>query len=388
MLKDAQGNLKIYSIGIVVRDKERNSDTIEVYPVEELPLAQGDLKETTNYDQTMTDSKNVPVQGKIEGKNYLTAKWIPFGHSNRITPPDVYANEHVILFRFADNEEYYWTTIYREPMFRRLETVCYMYSNLKEKMQEFTKESSYWFEVSTHDKKVQLHTSKSNGERYEYDVIINTGENYLIIKDSDDNFIRIVSTQDKIQLKANKIICLDAPVVRTGVGCGDSNDESYHDHAFVRTDDEKEHARIGNAWESYSHYDQDTLTTHTDKSINESTTDKVTKATASIVEETATKVIKATASITEEAVDKVTKISNACKLETDSYEHKSTNDVKIESDATIDLKADRVNIDNLHINGLSLGDFFSSYLRSNPINVGTLLLNDVSIDDYITSKLP
>lgn len=330
MLKDAQGNLKIYSIGIVVKDKERNSDTIEVYPVEELPLAQGDLKETTQYDQTMPDSKNVPIQGKVEGKNYLTAKWIPFGHSNRITPPDVYANEHVILFRFADNEEYYWTTIYREPMFRRLETVCYMFSNLKEKMQEFTKESSYWCEVSTHDKKIQIHTSNSNGERYEYDIIINTEESTIIVKDNVDNFIHLVSPENKIHVRTNHLICLDAPVIRMGVNC-DSSNTDYHDHAFIRTDDDLEHARIGNAWQSYTHYDQNTVFTHADQSI------------------------------TEETNTKSVKVASDMDVQTGSYSHVSDGDVNIQSGTNIDLKAGRVNVDNLHINGVAIHDYIRGY---------------------------
>lgn len=207
MLKDAQGNLKIYSIGIVVEDKQRNSDTINVYPVEELPLANGNIKETViDYDQTLPDSKNVPTQGKVEGKNYLQAKWLPFGHSNRITPPDVYANEHVILFRYADNDEYYWTTIYREPMFRRLETVCYMFSNLKEKMKEFTKESSYWCEISTHDGHIKVHTSKTNGEKFGYDIEVNGKAGYLFIKDDADNSITIDSSSGNILLNAKNVI--------------------------------------------------------------------------------------------------------------------------------------------------------------------------------------
>lgn len=213
MLRDAESILKIYSIGIVVNDKELNSDIIDVYPVEELPLAEGSLKDTKlEYEQELPDSMGVPNKAKVEGKNYVKAKWIPFGHSNRITAPDVYANEHVILFKYADTGEFYWTTIFREPMFRRLETVCYMYSDLKEKMKEFTKDSSYWVEVSTHKGYIKVSTAKSNGEKFKYEIDINGKDGYFSVKDDAGNSITINSVVSEITVKA-KTITLDCVTV-------------------------------------------------------------------------------------------------------------------------------------------------------------------------------
>jgi hypothetical protein len=395
MLKENESILRLYCIGIVVNDKEVDSDVIDVYPVEELPLAEGNIKEAKiEYDETLPNSKTVPTQGKIEGKLHVQAKWVPFGHSNRITAPDVYANEHVVLFRYADTGEYYWTTIYREPMFRRLETVCYMYSDLKEKMKEFTKESSYWCEVSTREKYIHIHTSDSDGEEYKYDIIINTKESFVVITDNVRNYIRLTSPKDEIQLRANNLICLNAPTITQGTGCAEY-DDVYHYKPFVRTDEEQEYARIGNEYRSYSHYDKDFLFTHTndyieeetvdkttnaaktinentiDKTtvstatINEKTTDKTVVADASITEETTDRRLRASASITEETVDKTIAIENKLDLTTRTYEHKSENEVHIESlsdDITIQTKRhNNINLNgNLMINGQSFDSIIAN----------------------------
>lgn len=201
MLEDKQSKLKLYSLGIVIKDKQRGSDLISVLPIEELPMSDGLIKDAKKeFKAKGVDSKSVSKISSVEGNLELIAKWIPFGHSNRISSPDVIKNETVILFRFADTEEYYWTTIFREPSLRRLETVLYAFGNLSKGMIPFDKDSSYWLEVSTHDKYVKLHTSKSDGEPYEYDVIINTDTGSIELKDDIGNVIRLTSKEHRIEL--------------------------------------------------------------------------------------------------------------------------------------------------------------------------------------------
>ena len=149
----------------------------------------------------MPNAKGVLEATKSVGEAIIKAKWVPLGHSNRITPPDVVKNESVIIMKFGDTDEYYWTTIFREPMLRRLETVLYAFGNLAKGLVKWDKTSSYWFEVSTHDKYLHLKTTKSNGEAFEYDVKIDTDKSNLTIKDNIDNQIVLDSPSKTITLK-------------------------------------------------------------------------------------------------------------------------------------------------------------------------------------------
>lgn len=186
---------RFYSLGIVVQDKPEWDDNIQVYPAEELPMASG------------------PISGSsyaTGGKNVITAKWLPMSQSNRITSPDVIAGEHVMIYAYADTDEYYWDTMFREPELRRLETVLYAYSDLQRKGKPFDKSTSYWVEWSTRKGHVHVHTSTSNGEKVGYDLMISTRESHVILKDTLDNMFKLDSTKGDFDMKANGDIQLRA----------------------------------------------------------------------------------------------------------------------------------------------------------------------------------
>src|SRR5574343_385662 len=189
-----------YSLGIVVADKARGSDQIKVYPVEELPQIEGKITDfKKDLKVTSTDIKGATSSASAKGDAIIVAEWISPGNSNRNTSPDVIKNETVQIYRYADTDQYYWDTLFREPKLRRLETVCHMYGNLPSGMTPFTKESSYWMEVSTHDQHIQVHTTKSNKEPFEYDVKLNTATGELLIKDDIGNQIYLSSRAHQIK---------------------------------------------------------------------------------------------------------------------------------------------------------------------------------------------
>jgi len=210
--------LSLFSLGIVVNDKPDDSDFIDVYPVEHLPFADGKVSEfKEEMENNLPDKTGLVNPEKIEQSIVMRAKWIPFGHSNRMTSPDVIKNETVILFKYADTDDYYWSTIFREPGIRRQETVTYMYGNLKTPLVTWNKSSSYWFEVSTKNKNVTLKTTKSDGEPFEYTVNIDTKKGSLSALDDKGQGFILNSSEGVITIKANNKITLDAPsIVNTG----------------------------------------------------------------------------------------------------------------------------------------------------------------------------
>lgn len=201
-----------YSLGIVVETKPPGVDIILVTPIESLNIQEpGSIKDKEYKSEgKLKDITSVNFNTEIKSKNYLRAKWLPLSNSNRITAPDVVANETVILFKYENVDEYYWTTIFREPSLRRLETVNYSYSNLKSGMSPFDKTTSYWTEVDTKNKKIQLHTSMNDGEHTEYDIIIDTKTGVLTITDKKGNLIQLISKDDKILINAKSNITINA----------------------------------------------------------------------------------------------------------------------------------------------------------------------------------
>ncbi len=215
--------LKLYSLGIVVEDKPVGSDFVMVTPIEVLNIQKaGNIKDAqTKFEGTLKNADDKNFATELNSSSYLKAKWLAFGQSNRITSPDVVANETVVLFKFGDVDEYYWTTIFREVELRRQETVLYGFGNLKSGMAAFDKSTSYWLEVDTKKKTVKFHTAMNDGEYTEYDIVIDTKAGTFSLKDKKGNTFLLDSKQDKFMVNALKeiegtagqVINLKAPTI-------------------------------------------------------------------------------------------------------------------------------------------------------------------------------
>ena len=206
--------LELYSLGAVVETKVYGSDIIKVTPIEDFAFETGFLNEIKKkHNVVIPDSIGRTKKANVEGGVTIEAKWIPFGHSNRISAPDVVKNETVILFRFGSNDTYYWTSVFREPSLRRLEKVLYAWSHIRDGIGKkvFDRLTSYWIEVSTFDKWIWIKTNKNDGEPFAYDVKIDTKNGKIEIKDSAGEFFEFNSATGTLTAKMNKRIYLDAP---------------------------------------------------------------------------------------------------------------------------------------------------------------------------------
>lgn len=195
-----KSKLEFVSVSVVLEDKLRGSDQVKVWAAEKLPFIQGKIADhAVKYDHSLPDASGVERKTVLSGDATIVAKWL--GDGNRITSPDVRKNETVKLYTFADTGEYFWEDMFREPSLRRLETVCHAYSNLQEPLKPFSKESSYFTEVSTHDKHMVVQTSKSDGEKYVYTVKIDTGGGKVFVQDDVGNSFILDSNTNSVSLK-------------------------------------------------------------------------------------------------------------------------------------------------------------------------------------------
>lgn len=210
-----ESGFKFYSLGIVIVDKMRTTDYIKVLPIESISDFDGDLNSLKkDLSVGLVDSKGSPISSKISSDTFIYAKWLPLSNSNRSTSPDVIKNETVIIYRFSDSQDYYWSTMFDEPNIRRLETVRYSYGNRRDPLTKYDENSSYWFEVSTHDKYIHLHTSNNDGEAVKYDVKIDTKKGTITIQDNNNNSVILDSVPRKITANSKTLeINMDSEVV-------------------------------------------------------------------------------------------------------------------------------------------------------------------------------
>lgn len=188
--------LRIYSFGIVAADKARSSKIVEVTPVESFPGVSGTISSNvTQYEAQGVNAQGQSYTESIKQTITVSAEWMPMG-SNRMTAPDVRAGERVMLYRMGDSDKYYWVTMMDDMNLRKLETVIYAWSGSTsqgssgntDNAGSANTDTSYFFEISTHDKLVHFHTSKANGEVASYDIQINTAQGILQFQDDVGNF--------------------------------------------------------------------------------------------------------------------------------------------------------------------------------------------------------
>ncbi len=196
-----QSSLAFYSYGVVAANKPLSSNNIQVTPMEDLTMTDGELSDNlTTANVKGEDADGASFESVVRSSATLTARWLPFG-SNRKTSPDVRRGEKVAIYRFADADKYYWTSLEYEANLRKLETVVFAFSATMEEDADSTAETTYFFEVSTHNKLVRFHTSQANGESVGYDILLNTKDSVLQLVDTLDNILFLDSTSKRWVMK-------------------------------------------------------------------------------------------------------------------------------------------------------------------------------------------
>lgn len=166
--------LTLYSLGIAAENLTIGQRTLQVTPIEHLNFVDGELKSNpTNDTVTGQDADGNSTQTKVITDNSLEATWLPF-HSNRHTAPNIRRGERVLLWRFANQDKYYWTELGLDHKYRKLETVTYVFNATQNESDDTTNfENCYYVEVSTHKGTITLKTSKANKEKTAHTVQFN-----------------------------------------------------------------------------------------------------------------------------------------------------------------------------------------------------------------------
>lgn len=236
----------LYSRGIVAKDVDPKTGIIEVTPIEVLQFFDGDIahKEGDNIEiHEGVDSYGNKYTTREKSNNSIQAKWKPMTGSNRETPPDVVLGERVTVYQFADENTFYWDIQGEDNGYRQLEEAIWYFANKQDRKKKTNNETNaYQIIFSTRNKLIRIKTNKSDGERYAYEISLDTKKGYFNIKDDvgnqiildspkthiklvnkDSSFLELlgkvinVSSSDSINLKTNKytLNCTTATVKAT-----------------------------------------------------------------------------------------------------------------------------------------------------------------------------
>jgi len=212
-MQETHSQLQVYSLGIAAANKHLETDLLYVNPIEITSFGDGELDaRLENYEGTGSDKDGGSYNVKVQHTAAVEAKWLRIGHTNRRTSPDVRRGERVILYRHSDSSDLYWDTMGMDDHLRRLETVIWSWSDIREENKDATDPANnYSFELCTHTKQATFKTVKADQEPFEYRFQFNTKEGVVILTDDVGNFFELNSAKSYVKMhnKDNATYVLD-----------------------------------------------------------------------------------------------------------------------------------------------------------------------------------
>lgn len=196
-----QSQFHIESIGRSAINRLPSSPLLEVYPIETMTYVDGEITDVYNED-TVTGIDAFGRQYSVKVKMAITieATYLPMD-SNRLTPPDIRRGERVLIWRFGDADQYYWTTTGLDDYLRRLETIVYVLSNTRdESVTQLTPENSWFIRWCSRTKQIQLKTNRSDGESVSYEFLFDIAKGIVTLKDDLGNSFMLDSHERHFKL--------------------------------------------------------------------------------------------------------------------------------------------------------------------------------------------
>lgn len=187
-----------WCVGVVVEDKPFGTNSIRVSPLERMTDPVGEIKTfREKFEKPMPKATGGHDFHSVEGSKVYTADWVPNGDNHLFTSPMVYRNETVMLYRYADTTDVYWTTLFREPGLRKLERFIFAASDIKGKG-TMSLNNTYYIDFNTLDKWIEIRTNDSDGEEFNYRFKIDAGESRVTLEDNIGNRVILDSPTNNV----------------------------------------------------------------------------------------------------------------------------------------------------------------------------------------------
>jgi len=183
-------------VGKVLKTQEEVKDASYVgfYIPKILPLMDAtNGPEETSYDIDKSIFANsVNCESSIPVANYIKCKYVTYSNMSQ---PIIALGESAYCYFFdGDYKHPFYTNEYSEERRRKTDILeVYVYGKPDS---DYVPDDYYKIVLNSKDKKLFLHTSKENGEKYTYDFIIDAEEGTTEIKDDTGNSLKLI-TKDK-----------------------------------------------------------------------------------------------------------------------------------------------------------------------------------------------
>ena len=204
--------LRFYSVGVVFKGNSTISGTT------------GNVNSVSQIKVSPIETMNAQKQGPIEEFNTVTAEWLAISQPNRTSAPNVYPNQSVMLYKYANTEQYFWVTMRNEADLQRAETAIYAFSNIPAddgwetdtKPVSMNASNSYF--ISIGGSGIFVTTPDNRGEVAKYRIGIDCKNGKISISDNLSNSLTldskkgnlVVETKTRIHLKTPGLMTLEA----------------------------------------------------------------------------------------------------------------------------------------------------------------------------------
>ena len=190
--------------GVAAADKANDERILYVYSEELLPFLQGEVRAVEHENEIETSGPNGSYSGKLKTSTSIKCLYRDT-ESNNAFPPSVRRGEQVLIYNLGDSNVWYWKSEGRNDNLRRLDTVRYSVSATRQNTPELDDNNTYFIEMDSREKKrIRISTSKADGEKFRYLLLIDPENSMCALSDDDGNIIAIESEIPRVCMK-NKL---------------------------------------------------------------------------------------------------------------------------------------------------------------------------------------
>lgn len=202
MADQSTSQLRIYSLGIAANNKEIDSLELSVIPIERTPFLDGELVSMPfETEVSGEEDEGSAFNAKVTSDTSVKATWLPL-HGNRATPEDIRRGQRVLLWKFADRNDLYWTYAGLDDHLFKEQTVVFRVSaTADEDADSLAADNCYYVEICTRKGAITIQTSKANGEFSTYAFQIATKVGKVVLCDEFGNSFMLDSVNTLMELE-------------------------------------------------------------------------------------------------------------------------------------------------------------------------------------------
>lgn len=188
--------------GLAVENRAADTTSLKVYPMTSNGYLSGELSDVAQkLVASGVDASGHSYTDTVSIGVFIIAKWYR-GSAETAEPPWVRKGERIKLFRIGDSLEYYWQSLSLDTGLRRQETKTFLAGAVTdESVKDINPDNAYAIQMSGHDKRITIQTSKAQGEPTQLMMNLDGAGGSISIGNSDGEHLHIAKDGSVISLE-------------------------------------------------------------------------------------------------------------------------------------------------------------------------------------------